>query len=177
MLAVIASLLATLQMLLTAVGPHAVLERATPADVPYGVAAGDTTCHRWEWNGGWDCPDNVWRVRISPELDFWSPLDGPGVTEQGLRRRALALSTMAHELAHVYDGMDDGQFNGSPGHPRPDSYIDALTLTNGRRAWEPSAWYCWAGQPDERVSPPEGGSDRARAEWYACEVARTGRLR
>ena len=56
--------------------------------------------------------------------------------------------TLAHELAHAYDCLDNGAMDGSPaGRPA------------GRPAWAPD--YCW--QND--------------AEWYACWSVREGRLR
>jgi hypothetical protein len=51
------------------------------------------------------------------------------------------LEVLAHELAHAYDCLDDGELNGSPA-PRPAQ----------RPTWVSD--YCWS-------------SD---AEWYACDV-------
>lgn len=177
MAAVIASLLATLQLLLGAIGPNAVIEQSEPHASPLGVVTGDTTCADWVLEGRtWRCPDNVWRVRIAPAMDFGSLGNVEQATEIEAQRQAAALTTLVHELAHVYDAMDDGVFNGSPGHPRPDGFAEALQRTGGRRPWEPSPWYCWAAGFDSRDTFLAPATDRARAEWYACEVARTGRL-
>lgn len=177
MAAVIASLLATLQVLLSAVGSNVRLERAEPAATPLGVAIGDTRCADWRLTDGeWRCPENVWLIRVSPSMDF-SAMSATGAGEAQQQRQTLALATLVHELAHVYDGMDDGRLNGSPGHPRPDDFMRSLTLTNGRQPWEPSPWYCWAANADTGGSLDAPATDEARAEWYACEVTRTGRLR
>ena len=176
MAAVIASLLATLQLLLAAVGPHVLLERAVPDESVLGPVTGDASCARWvQDNGAWRCPGNLWRVRISPTMDFGAIGDTEGATDQDEYDQAVALTTLVHELAHVYDAMDDGRFNGSRGHPRPDRYVDALQLTHGRAPWEPTPWYCWAAAPPS-VPFDAAATDLSRGEWYACEVARTGRL-
>lgn len=175
--ALIASLLATLQLLLSAVGSHAIIERTAPDPSPLGFVAGDTACARWVFkDGAWRCPDNVWRVRFAPEMDFGAIGSSASSSSSEDLRRAVAIATLVHELAHVYDGMDDGQFNGSRGHPRPDDYIEASRLTGVRQAWEPSPWYCWAAGADGHGTFNVAVDDRARAEWYACEVTRTGRL-
>lgn len=62
------------------------------------------------------------------------------------------LSIVVHELAHAYDCSDDGELNGSPGHA-PQFHVSPALLAS----WGPG--YNW------------------RAEWYAQEVVRTGRLR
>ena len=178
MAAAIASLLATLQLLLAALGTHALIERAPPDPSPLGTVTGDTTCAEWVVDGGaWRCPENVWRVRIAPALDFATlgNLDQLDGTEQ--LAQATALTTLVHELAHAYDGMDDGALNGSRGHPRPDDFMEASRLTAGRQPWEPSPWYCWAAGADSKGTLYAPPTERARAEWYACEVARTGRLK
>ena len=115
--AVIASLLATLQLLLAALGSHVEIERAFPDPSPLGTVTGDTTCARWVWEAPrWTCPDKVWRVRVAPTLDFAAPadIDDPALHDLEQRQQARALNTLVHELAHAYDGMDDGEFNGSP---------------------------------------------------------------
>ena len=63
---------------------------------------------------------------------------------------------LTHELAHVWDGMDDGYFNGSRGHP----YSDRIA----REFYGP-------GNPDAPVCLSN------ISEWYACETARTGETR
>ncbi|MDA0301852.1 MAG: hypothetical protein O2822_04940 [Chloroflexi bacterium] len=175
--AVIASLLATLQLLLGAIGSNVVLERSEPDGSPLGVVTGDTTCAEWVLEGrAWRCPDNIWRVRIAPAMDFAGLGIVDAASEIEAQRQAAALTTLVHELAHVYDAMDDGEFNGSRGHPRPDGFEEALHITGGRRPWEPSPWYCWAAGFDSQGTFQAPASERASAEWYACEVARTGRL-
>ncbi|MGE3857546.1 MAG: hypothetical protein AB7G21_11390 [Dehalococcoidia bacterium] len=176
MAAVIASLLATLQLLLGALGGNVRIEQTEPSPSPIGFVVGDTSCADWEYvDREWRCPDNVWLVRISPEVPF-SVLGTLEDTEEGQQRQAMALSTLVHELAHAYDAMDDGEFNGSRGHPRPDDFMDSLQVSNGRQPWEPSPWYCWAAGATSNGTLHAPPTDRARAEWYACEVARTGRL-
>jgi hypothetical protein len=174
---VIAALLVTLQLLFGVVGSHAVVEEAVPAAVPMGIAAGDTSCAEWvlQPTGQWSCPANVWRVRMAPTFNF-SDQGAADEQDRANRHTALALTTLVHELAHVYDAMDDGEFNGSRGHPRPDDFIEASRLTGGREPWEPTPWYCWAAGADSHGTLDAPPTDRARGEWYACEVARTGRL-
>ena len=63
--------------------------------------------------------------------------------------RRLTPEVIAHELAHIYDCIDDGELNGSTGHPRVfrrGVVYASHCLSNSR-------------------------------EWYACEVVRTGTLR
>ena len=57
--------------------------------------------------------------------------------------RSADLATVAHELAHALDCLDDGALNGSP-RPQP----------HARPAW--ASDYCWS-------SP---------VEWYACAAVR-----
>jgi hypothetical protein len=91
---------------------------------------------------------------------------------------------LVHELAHVWDFMDDGLANGSRGHPRPEFFIDAYGQYKGAFKFSPtSMWYCWAAYEKMRAhddpqtnlvvidNPP---TDRNRAEWYACMVVNTG---
>ena len=62
----------------------------------------------------------------------------------------------AHELGHVVDLLDDGNANGSPGHKRTDLLVFKYYSSN-----HVNTQHCLS-------------SD---AEWYACEVARTGTIK
>jgi len=176
MAAVLASLLATLQLLLGSLGGNVRIEQTAPSPSALGFVVGDTTCADWQYiDGDWHCPDNMWLIRIAPEI-VSTPL-GTVETDEGRQRaQVMALSTLVHELAHAHDAMDDGKFNGSRGHPPPDDFMESLRITGGRQPWEPSPWYCWSAGavPQDGLHAPP--TDRALAEWYACEVARTGRL-
>jgi len=151
-------------VLLAIIGPRVMIERSAPRLVTVGTgevrATADSGCARWVWDGRWTCPDDVWRIRLG-DVDT-STLIGQMVLE--------------HELAHVLDWMDDGMANGSPGHPRPGTFEEALALTGGRPPWEPTDWYCWAAGVDAHGTLLAPATDANRAEWYACEVVRTGNL-
>ncbi len=71
-----------------------------------------------------------------------------GASTIWLARDGIAFEIVLHELAHAYDCADNGEIDGSPaGRPAE------------RPAW--SSDYCW----------------NSPAEWYACSLTETGRLR
>ncbi|MEK9809855.1 MAG: hypothetical protein VW362_05375 [Candidatus Nanopelagicales bacterium] len=71
---------------------------------------------------------------------------------EGWVRESAPLEWVNHELAHALDCLDDGKMNGSPGHPPTYDWSE----------------YC------EYVGRDCG---YWRAEHYAQEVVRTGRIR
>jgi len=79
-------------------------------------------------------------------------------------------SVEIHELAHAFDCMDDGELNGSPGHPRPTLYRDAIQTLGIEHGRINNVRYCWWGGDGSGAMYPH-------AEWYACMVEATGRLR
>ncbi|MGE3857545.1 MAG: hypothetical protein AB7G21_11385 [Dehalococcoidia bacterium] len=176
----IASLITTLQLLIAALGGGNVLiERVSLPPLPSGEQVGQTSCvtpRRIQAADTWWCPYRDWRVRFQRTADLAFVTDksrGGGGSEF---EQAAALNTIIHELAHAYDGSDDGFLNGSPGHPRPETYDEAVELAGYRDPWEPPAWYCWGAKTDPFGRPLELTEALRHAEWYACEVARTGRL-
>lgn len=62
-------------------------------------------------------------------------------------------SVIVHELAHAYDGLDDGIINGSPGH-----FTNNISILHTGTPYEK---YCFS----------------SKIEHYACEVVRTGLLK
>ncbi|MDA0301853.1 MAG: hypothetical protein O2822_04945 [Chloroflexi bacterium] len=173
---VIASLIATLQLLIASIGPSVTIERAWLPVEPAGPVVGRTFCvaPRSDGSALW-CPDRVWRVQVLPTVHF-SFDTGRTRSPLSANEQAAALNTLVHELAHAYDGMDDGRLNGSPGHPRPPTFEEARELTGVRGAWEAPDWYCWGAETDPLGRPLNLSDELRHAEWYACEVARTGEL-
>lgn len=176
MVALIATLIATLQLLIASIGPNVTIEREWLPVEPSGPVVGRAFCTapRSDGNALW-CPDRVWRVQVSPTVPF-SFDNERRRSQSSAHEQAAGLNTLVHELAHVYDGMDDGRLNGSPGHPRPPSFEEARELTGPRGPWEAPDWYCWGAETDPLGRPLALDEDLRRAEWYACEVARTGSL-
>ena len=71
-----------------------------------------------------------------------------GASVVWLSKQGAGLEVVLHELAHAYDCADNGEIDGSPG-ARPSARPAGISD------------YCWLSE----------------AEWYACSVTETGRLR
>jgi len=113
-------------------------------------------------------------LRVVIEIQSWFDLSTP-----------TGRIVLRHELAHALsralraDGKDDNL-----GHPRPTTFEEAYRLAGARGIGEPPAWYCWAANQPWKVVIINGlgisvadDTPEARAEWTACEVARTGVFR
>lgn len=83
---------------------------------------------------------------------------------------AISFEDWVHELAHAHHCRTTGSlYIPMPDHPRPATFIEAHRATG-------ASWYCWSGGA-EWTGDLTAETRLADAEYYACEVVRTGRLR
>jgi hypothetical protein len=97
------------------------------------------------YSGPVHCPERQFVIR---GVDIVAALTSP--TQK-------SVTVAMHELGHVLDGMDDGNFNGSPGHPWSQE-LQRLHYGNPLHSYH-------------RLCVSN------LSEWYACEVGRTGAVK
>jgi len=100
----IAQLIAVLALLLESTSGHVTFDSAAPMTI-HGAYA-ETGCAPAAW-GGSSCVWRQWIVKTGN-------LRLADVLGDNERIARLAAENYIHELAHVWDGMDGGLFNGSP---------------------------------------------------------------
>ena len=130
-------------------------------EASFSSAAGTTECAPGAWDGA-RC--DLYLVTLGEGLDVDEAVMIANQIVHGQRiatSQRIRFVTVTHELLHVYDGMDDGLINGSPGHPRPEKRPYSQIMADGSLALLSD--FHWAEGDD--------------AHWYVYEALRTGRLR
>lgn len=136
------------------------MRSAAPSDYPLPAMG-----TRW-LNGGWDGTQYNPTPGAVPQFS----IEGGDVLSGRERETAVT-----HEIAHIFDLLDDNRRNGSPGFQRPATWAEAQAEAPSA-AYSENLPYLWSGDPGFT-----GGdapvTDANRSEWYAGSAARFGRLR